>query len=258
MSYINDLVQPISAAGNEEKRLKLVQYGESKAGKSFRAATAAQWGPVLFLDFDGNMSRTATDFATHPDREKMTFVSLNPFSDGKEAEQQIRKLLDELVAEADKPRFATIVIDTWTSWERIVMNALLGPAAQGAGVVERTPQKEHYIRNAQVQKTWIQKFFNGLRPYNVIINCHTKMLKDERTGMMKPALAATGGLGLELTRFSNELHFLDYRNGKHTVRVVPDSLYDAFTKIVDKPKDGIMADNSLAPFSAMAFKLEAK
>jgi len=242
----------LSELKEKETRLKLVQWGESKAGKSYRAASAAAFGPVYIFDFDGNIQRTIADYEGHPLFDKIEADVYNNPKDPESVKVAVEKKLEEIEAsiKAGKPKYATIVFDSWTAWQQIVLEAIMGPRRQGG-----KPESVDWQRNASYQRYVINKIFNGFRPLNIIVNCHVKWIKDEQLGMISPELNAYGQVALNLHRFSNELHWLDYKNGKHLVKVVPDNRIKAYTDLKPLPNKGLMEDTSLAPFKELAFTL---
>lgn len=247
----------LSDLEEKERRLKLIQWGESKAGKSYRAASAAKWGKVYFFDFDGNIQRLIEDFKGTELYANIEADTYSTYADGAEAEKAVLDKLQEITdsIKAGKPKYATVVVDSWTAWQHMVLDKILSRRqTKAAGLSVVTPQTEDYQKHTFTQKQFIQKFFNGLRPLNVIINCHVKESKDEQLGILKPGLNASGQLALELQRFANEIHFLENKNGKHQVRVAPDHRVVAHTSLQDKPKNGLMEDTSLAPFESLAYK----
>jgi hypothetical protein len=239
--------------------MNLLQYGESGAGKSFRAARFAEFGPVYFFDFDNKIQNIKLGFGTkHP--ELLNKISFDVYrgSDESVVKAVLNKITEiEKACAAGKPPFATIVFDSWTQWERTYFDHLMAkqPNLGGKGwgesrqtiTVTATDKvtipgtSDHQLKNRAFPEL-IDRI--TALPINVIVNCHVK------EPMKGPAtIQASGETAKTLPKYFNEWHYL-YSTGQgfYKVRVKANEDFLANTARTDVQPSGILEKDDLLAY----------
>lgn len=248
------------------KGLRLIQYGPSSAGKSVRAAGAARWGRVEFHDFDSkgqNLAAYVSKF--HPElMDRITVVSYEGIDDDKKAE----KFLARVKELRTKPDITTLVIDSYTRFEDIYLNHLmsritLSSTGFGSPRTNSTLAGEKFVfpgtMDGSLLTSGIKKLMGWLKdcPINIILNAHLREPFETKSGGIEDpgTIAARGQIREFLPTEFTEFHrlFVD-AYGKHRVQAKPTAQYLASTALTEIPTNGVMLDNSLAVFDAVAIK----
>ena len=247
---------------SSRKKLRILQYGKTGSGKSVRAASMAKYGPVYIFDFDGKIGSLSSHFVDKP--EVLKNVHYDEYTDKPgtiTACLRVYAKLNELWAQCEKGEcpYATIVFDSWTSWEQIalqqIMNSNLGfnrMQVNIGGVNELVPSEVDYRIHAHTQWMLLPKL--TALPLNVFINCHTIIRQNKLTGAIEHTLAAAGKLAETLPKYFEEVHRTVASEEGFRVQVKPSYEFACNTTLKDLPQDGII-ENELTKFEPLIYKL---
>lgn len=212
-------------------------YGESGTGKSIRAAQAAEWGPILFLDFDGRSNSIKSFYSDRP--EMLKNIQFETLIDSDPNKPTVVDKVYDIVNNISegKIKIATLVIDSWTAWESYVLNKVITSNPEnkrqklgfGKNRVVSVPGKADYLMHSHGQKTFLMQL--KALPVNLIINCHLVEKYVEETGEVIRGVQAVGELKKIMPNYFDEVHrtFAD-RTGFH-VQIRPDGKWTAKTTI---------------------------
>ena len=141
----------------KEKQLKIVQIGESGSGKTHRALSAIDFGPMFFFDCDNKLSNYASsEKLTEEQLSKIDFITPQSTS-------EIITKLDELARMGDTIKYATIVLDTFSRWNEMVVEEIYNELGGKMNIPGWTKAK-------MINARFLKKIFS--LPCNVIINAH--------------------------------------------------------------------------------------
>jgi hypothetical protein len=234
--------------------LKLLQYGESGSGKSVRAARFAQFGPLYLFDFDGKAINLRSFFQNDP----TILANLDVQTYGAKDYEAIKTKLAAIAAScaSGKPMYATVVLDSWTEFERIYMDVLmskhqaLGGKKWGVERQEIRVTRDELIvmpgtSDHQLKNRAFPAFITALTalPINVVINCHIKEPPDQAA-----TIQASGEVAKTLPKYFHEWHYLYVFNGAHRVRVKPSNDYLANTALPNVPPTGVLDKDDLSVY----------
>jgi hypothetical protein len=235
---------------------KLLQYGESGSGKSVRAAMFAQFGPVYFFDFDNKIGNIQAYMrAKFPQLAER--IEYDVYRGG-DADVVIRVSEKLKAVEANVAKYATLVIDSWTQFERTyldhLMSKYMGIGGKGWGAARTTIQitKDEKIiipgtEDHQLKNRAFPEFIDRLTalPLNIIVNCHVKEV------MKGPAtIAASGEVAKTLPKYFNEFHYLYVASGNaFRVRVRGNDDFLANTSRTDVGPSGVLDKDDLTVYS---------
>ena len=241
--------------------IKLLQYGQSGAGKSFRAARFATFGPVYFFDFDNKIQNIKLGFGTkHPDLLTQIHFDVYRGSDESVVKNVLAKITEiEKACAAGTCPYKTIVFDSWTQWERTYFDHLMAkqPNLGGKGwgesrqTITVTPTdkvvmpgtSDHQLKNRAFPEL-IDRI--TALPLNVIVNCHVKEpMKGPST------IEASGATAQTLPKYFNEWHYL-YSTGQglYKVRVKTNDDFLANTARTDIAASGVLEKDDLEAYAA--------
>lgn len=220
-------------------KLSLLQYGESGTGKSIRAAEAAAWGPVLFLDFDGRSNSVKSFYAERPDLlSKIKFETLIDFDANKPiVADKVYDIVNEI--NDGKIKIATLVLDSWTAWESYALNKVMATNPDnkrqkmgfGKNKTISTPAKADYLIHSNFQKTFLMQL--KALPVNLIINCHLLEEYVEETGEIIRGIQATGKLVKIMPNYFDEVHRTYADRAGFQVQTKPDGKWNAKTTLIE-------------------------
>jgi hypothetical protein len=187
----------------EDKRFRLMQLGLSGKGKTTRALTAVQFGPVAVMDFDGKFAEMKRVIPAEQ-QDKIMFEK--PASCA-----EYEKMLDEFYKQfqSGKPPFATIVVDSHSVMHEDLV------AEVKANNPRMTDGRQIYGLVIDKNKILLQKLLR--LPCNVIINAHIGQ-SEQPDGTMQITVGTTGSFGKGMGKYFNEVHYLTYGEGKYQVR----------------------------------------
>lgn len=219
---------------------KLIQTGEPGSGKTYRACSAAKFGPVFVIDTDNKLiglkNRLPAEWVDQIDVETPTTS---------DAYMAIMRNLDSL-----PKKYSTVVLDTMSrAYDRMVDNMKqLNPKGDGRQIYGAA-----YSANVEL----INKLFS--LPMNVIVNTHVGM-EEMEDGTKKLTSSTAGKFGATLPQYVNEVHYchLNLAN-KPKVRGEPSSIVVART-VVDKKyldSSGLFLVEDLSIFEPIAYKVGA-
>lgn len=164
--------------------IKLLQRGASGVGKTHRALQIAlQYGPVLVLDFDGNVQRNVP-LITKLDKTALVMVEdflldsdaqtfkVNGIMDTAKRDAERVTRISKFVTESlmkDSLEFATIIVDTSTSLSELIFNSLKSHPIWG----QRKETMGMYGELGEITK----KLYKDLAalPVNLIVNAHEEV-----------------------------------------------------------------------------------
>lgn len=184
------------------KNFKLLQVGESGAGKTHRALTATVFGPVFFIDTDDKVR----GFASKLDNAQKELVEFHTCRNAKDVMEAVKYARDNI------DKFATIVFDTWSRWHDFCMDAHveLNPAKRptvknelGATVAQLTMPDWGAIK--QLNKKMLLHLLS--LDANIIVNTHVGKATgaDDRQVL---TVGTTGSFGQEMPQYFPETHYL--------------------------------------------------
>lgn len=219
------------ASTDTGSKLKLIQIGKPGAGKTTRALKATRWGNVMVFDFDDKLG-TMKSQLSEADRPKVFFNSYK-LTAGCETDAINAFLadlsdLEALAAEGKPLPFATLVLDTWTSWEMFYIPFLLDQNSQtktskgaqdvvrntidtGSGVIN-VPNLQDYGTIRTAQQKIVRRLTN--LPCNIIMNFHEGTGEDQATKVKMNTLATIGSIRDTITASVDEVHRLSSTDGK--------------------------------------------
>jgi hypothetical protein len=224
-------------------KFKLLQVGESGNGKTTRALTAAQYGPVFFYDFDDKL----TQLAPKVDADTKSKVEFETFKEYKDAEKHLLELLASFKS-GQRP-YATVVVDTWSRLHDIEIehHKKLNPRV-----------KKFSFDDWGVIKGMNREFVSMLLqlPCNLIVNCHVGKRMDAQDNQVL-TVGTTGSFGQELPQYFQETHYLYYEMGRFKAKCTKTSKIVANTGLpVDLYDDkGVFKSNSLDIFKQTAYRV---
>lgn len=219
-------------------KFTLIQVGDTGSGKTHRALTATQFGPVYLIDMDQKGSGIV---------KKLNLGDQVKHVVCKNAEDVVAAIKD---LEANITKYSTLVFDTWSAWHDYAI--------------------DHYLRNnkanrprtvsfdGQAQESLSQQDWGAIKAgnkrmtmkllgldVNLIVNTHVgkATTADDRQVL---TIGTTGSFGEEMPRWFEETHQLgvDFNNksfikGKATGRFIantqlPESFLDTKGDFIDK------------------------
>lgn len=221
---------------SEASRVKLLQVGISGSGKTFRAAHAARWGKVLFWDFDDKIESLKKTLS--PELQKNILVRAFRMEFGKGSEVMETTAMEEFITELEAMEakvakgepldFATVVLDTWSTYELFYIPFLLGQnnsvvskhgsrdtlrsrVDTGAGVID-VPNLTDFLALGKAHARLVRRITN--LPVNVIFNLHEGEAENKITGQTETTLKTIGKFRLDLPTLFNDVHSLSTTDGK--------------------------------------------
>lgn len=230
----------------KQKRFTLLQNGDSGAGKTTRALTATQFGPVLIRDYDGKVEAALRHFP-----EELSLVKENIFVQPM-SELTVEDIIEEtqkLVKQKATLPYATIVEDTYTLMNNLMYSALK----------ERYSGFDLYGR----LKDAIIDIYDALwkLPCNLIVNCHPQVVEVEDAGSTQGKTTGVQGNGRAFEslfrRFSDQ-QFIKRTDTKNIVVLKNSATYSVNTSVDPKwinPK-GYATTFGLEIFESVAYKKE--
>lgn len=218
-------------------KFNLLQVGEPGSGKTTRALTATQFGPLLVIDADGKLvelrDRLNPEIVAKTDVELVT------------AFEQVEALVE--ACRANPTKYATVVVDTWSRLHELTLAEAkrLNPKGDGRQIFGAAKERN---------RTLLSKILT--LPQNVIINTHVGREMDSSEAV-KLTVSTAGSFGQEMPQFFNEVHYcyLDLL-AKHKVRGEPSNLIVARTTLPPAMlANGTFTDLSLKVFASRAYKV---
>src|SRR5580765_2112284 len=101
----------------KNKKLTLLQTGQSGHGKTSRTLTASRFGRMYIFDFDGKIQgavrKLPNSYEASMPKDWQDLIDIDSFQEN--TFEDALKKLKELSAQKDKLPYATIVIDTYTA-----------------------------------------------------------------------------------------------------------------------------------------------
>lgn len=250
----------------ETKKLGILEYGESGCGKSIRSALAAKWGPVYIFDLDGKIGGIHEFYKNHPEllsAKDLSNIEYDSYRDCDAVYSKLREI-DRITTETGKCPYVTIIFDSWTAWEDIVLAKIIqdnpgkdrkkmrtGPDLKHVILV---PTLEDYGIHATVQTRLLLEL-TGL-PTNLILVAHIQSRKDEVSGGREIGIQAVGKLWKLMPKYFSEVHRCFVDRGAYKVQVRADALYACNTRLQNIPKNGEISSD-LSVFNDMAMKTES-
>jgi len=260
---------PTLTEQTKPKGLKLIHYGESGSGKTVRASQFAKFGRVYFFDFDNKIDNLQA-FLQSKNPDLLPNISYDVYrGSDKEVVEAVNTKLEEIAASiaAGKPLYETIVLDSWTQFERNYFNYLLsrfsGLGGKNWGEARQTVQVspkdtiilpgtlDHQLKNRAFPE-FIDKL-TSLR-LNIIVNCHVKeMMKGPNT------IAASGETARTLPKYFNEFLYL-YKNpdGSFKIRASGNSDFLASSFRTDVPPTGVLKNDDFDAYSQYLIRKDLK
>lgn len=251
-----------------KKRLTMLRYGESGSGKSIGCSSvAALWGPAYIFEFDRRLNALHEFYKDKP--EVLKNIECDTYES---AEGVFKKLqeIDKSIADGN-PKYATVIFDSWTSWEEMVLEKIIGDnpgkdrkkmftdadaaKPQSTRGIISVPTLEDYGIHKSVQTRFILELTS--LPINVIVIAHIQSKVDEVMGGREVGIQAVGSLWKTLPKYFDEVHRCFTDRGAYKVQVQTGGLYTCKTMLTNVPKDGIV-DNTMERFSPYAFKLKGE
>ena len=272
MPIIQNLSEVLAKRG-----VRMVVYGDSGTGKSVRAATAIRWGAVEIHDFDeqtGNLQRFLAESQKLPVEElaKIRAVSYQGMTVDNKVNFFLNRLgeLAALKTAGKAPDIATLVVDSYTTFEHLFFNYLFErytPNATGFGAARQTIEvgKEELTLPGSMDYSVLSralkiKVFDVLKNLgvNVILNCHEKDFLESKGVVIKQGGPLASGQIRDLmpTEFL-EVHRMFFKQG-HRVQVKPTDHYIAKTALPNVPTHGILSETSLKVFDGIAYQLSSE
>jgi len=217
-----------------EKRLKYLLCGDPGTGKSILAASASKWGPVYIFDLDGRFESVYEFYKDRPEGKNISYDTYC-VETGKES-QVAKEIANKLTSfkehfkKTGKPPFSTIIFDSWTNWEAIMLSRIIADTPTvmrkhvefGNMVFAAPDQRNDYLLHAQGQKMFIKQLMGVTHPMNVIVVAHTKDNED-KFGRKTLRIAAAGKLDTQIAVDFNEVHLLKLEKLERVLSVIDDS-----------------------------------
>ena len=234
----------------KNKKLTLLQTGQSGHGKTSRTLTATRFGKVYIFDFDGKIQGAVRKLPAAYESTMPTnwtdLIEIDNFQE-KTFDEALKKL-KELSAQKDKLSYATIVIDTYTALNDKVYEKIMGEKLAAGKKAER--DEWGMINSA------LTYFFNILLalPANIIVNCHVSETEDEVTKRTKYGQAGKGGHRYDLSAKFSDSHYIYFADGKYNIRLKNSDTFPVNTCLPDKfiDKNGLAVLNDLSIFDDYA------
>ena len=156
----------IKSVAEEDPTLKIMAYGKSGTGKTTFASTFPK--PILFLQCDkkGVISIRR--------RKDTYFKQVDTWEDFEEA--------FNLLKDDDGNFYKTVVLDTVTSWQEVVMASVY----TGAGMITQ----QTWGKCSSKMKTWLTNLID--LPLNVVILAQDRMAKTEASDDMEMIMPEVG------------------------------------------------------------------
>jgi hypothetical protein len=187
-----------SEANFSNDPMNILLHGGVGAGKTWAARTLADYGPILFFNFD---QRRLTAFADMP-KGLVTELRFGDSLDDPNGFAAARAALDD----ATSQEWGSVYCDTLTTLAMSAMAEVL----QIGGRSGQTPQQNDYLP----QMTRIEHFIFGLTAlpkvkHFRVVTAHDELAKDEITGGFIQQLHVTGKLSTRMFRFFDEIYFCE-------------------------------------------------
>ena len=222
----------------QQTGFKLVQAGEPGAGKTYRACSAARFGPIKVWDIDNKL----IELKNRLPKEWVDKIDVDVIT----TPEAFTKSIAEM--HTYPKHFSTLVIDTLS---RLYDRAVEKVRAQNPKGDGRQIYGVAYGENKQLLPQILSL------PMNIIINAHVGMETME-DGTQKLTSSTAGKFGKEVPEFVNEVHYC-YLNiaNKHKVRGEPASNVVARTVCDKKLLDaqGIFLTEDLSIFDDRAYRI---
>lgn len=207
-------MKKLSDTQGQRNGFKLLQIGESGAGKTHRSLTAAAFGPVYVIDLDRKLEGYVDKL---PNDTKAKILYDTP--------DTAAETLDCLAkARSKKAEIATLVLDTWTRWHQIAQDTHLDlnkakrtVAESPLGAIEQLTQPD-WGAIKRINYKFLMELLS--LPFNIIINTHVGRAIDQM-GNQVFTVGTTGSFGQEMPQFFQETHqcYIDM-NGKYKVKAL--------------------------------------
>jgi hypothetical protein len=242
--------------------LKLLQYGESGAGKTVRACRFAAYGPLYVFDFDGKFEPTKKFLkAKFPDL--VGNIAHDTYR-GADADviNRVNTKLKEI--ESGKSGIATVVFDSWTQWEMTYFEYLMSKFTSFGGkgwgesraTVLLSPEQKIIMPGTadhQLKNKAFAEFIDRVTslPVNIIINCHLQVpAKGPAT------IAASGAIARTIPKYFHEWHYLYSSGGFWKVRVQANDDFLANTTRTDVGPSGVLDKDVLDVYSDLLYTVK--
>lgn len=201
--------------------LNMMVYGDSGAGKTLLAGTAAfvkELAPILFIDVEGG-SVTLSHFADNADID----IVPDPEEERTLRWDDIQKIYNDLYT--GRHPYKTVVIDSLTEMQKLAMNTVLnGPGKMTIDAEGNLPEfKDWHINTEQMRR--LVRAFRDL-PMNTIFTALANDLVDPRTAKSEnpriiKAPAFTNKLAKEMPGFFDLVFYLySKQRGTQNVRYI--------------------------------------
>jgi hypothetical protein len=187
-----------------EKQLKIVQIGESGSGKTHRTLTAIDFGPMFFFDCDKKLANYASSGKlTDAQLENIDYICPNTTA-------EIVNKLQEFSQQGDKLKYATIVLDTFSRWNELLVEEIHEELGGKMNIPGWTKVK-------MVNAKMLKQIFS--LPCNVIVNAHLAE-KENAIGELGFTAGGSGSASQMLPEFVDECHYLYIKrpNNVHAVQ----------------------------------------
>lgn len=210
-----------------EKQLKIVQIGESGSGKTHRALSALQYGPMFFFDCDNKLANYASSGKlTDQQLEQVDFMVPKSTS-------EILNQIAILEKAGESIKFATIVLDTFSRWNELVIEEL----------IEKNNGQPLRIQDWGTVKVINARFLKRIfsLPCNVIINAHLAE-KENAVGESGFTAGGSGSAAQMLPEFVDECHYLYIKkpNNTHTVQGKGSGKFTVVKTLLTQELDGLV------------------
>lgn len=239
---------------------RVLQYGASGKGKTYRTLTAVQFGPMFIIDCDGKLE-AYMQRSEVKHKENIHYVVPSNIDEFLEA-------INFAIQDNGKT-YATICIDTVTAWHSLAKNKLkdykvsqINPAARSnmpasldgtpfikLGFDEYGDLKDHTL--GTLDKLLSLKS-------NLIVNSHVDISTDP-SGLKEITVGTIGSTGPKMPEKFQETHYLyTDRNGKIKIRGRRGVGSEVANSALDDEafdQQGNFKVTDLSPFASRAYKL---
>lgn len=168
--------------------LKLMVYGDSGAGKTVLAASAAELGEVEYWDFDSKLSSAVSHFKRTGKQALLEKIDVHqfgtlPLMERIPAWEKRTRAIDELIKAGKGFPFKTLVIDSITTLSHHLMEDYIYRSQTG---LKRPLPGVNGLQDYSLYEKHMTRVLAGLlaQPLNIICVGHVDVEKDEATGQI--------------------------------------------------------------------------
>lgn len=165
-----------------ESAQKVLVYGDSGNGKTIFSTSFP--GPLKVLDFDGKITSAASHWTVHS-KERLDLIDVDNFQELNADTAQFAKFHTALVALETAARdkkfpFATVVLDSLTTWSEALMREIIRQNPGIKGAAPGLPGLQHYGIFGGKFREYLGRIL--ALPCHVVVTAHIDINKDENTG----------------------------------------------------------------------------